>query len=161
MDISFFPGLFIQYGYLLVFAAVFLDNAGLPLPGELALLAFGFVARTGHLDIGWGIVAAGAGAMVGDSMSYLLGRVGGMRILHAYCRITLGSGQCVENALAYYKRFGRVTIVLGRFVLGLRAFLMPLAGSTQIPYGQFLLFDAIGALLWSSLFIVSICERIT
>ena len=43
-------GLFIAYGYWIVFTAILLDNAGLPIPGELMLLAFGVVAKDGHLD---------------------------------------------------------------------------------------------------------------
>lgn len=155
MDFHWLLSVFIQQGYLLVFFAVFLDNAGVPLPGELALLAFGFLARTGHLHVGGGLAAASLGAMAGDNVSYWVGRLGGVRILQTYCRITLGSGQCVEKAVAFYHRFGRLTVILGRFVLGLRAFVVPLAGSTRIPYGQFLLFDAIGALLWSTIFIVT------
>lgn len=154
MEFYWFLGLFVQYGYLLVFVAVFLDNAGLPLPGELALLTFGFLARTGHLNIGWGVVAAWVGALAGDTLSYWLGRVGGLSLLRTYCRVTLGSGECVNKAVAYYQRFGRIAIVLGRFVMGVRAFLMPLAGSARVPYSQFVLFDAIGALLWSTVFIV-------
>lgn len=153
MEFASFVGLFIEYGYFLVFVAVFLDNAGLPLPGELALLAFGFLARTGHVSVGWGAVAAVVGAMAGDTMSYWLGRLAGMRVLHVYCRLTLGSGQCVDKARAFYGRFGRVAIVVGRFALGVRAFLMPLAGSARLPYGQFLVFDAIGAVLWSGVFL--------
>jgi membrane protein DedA with SNARE-associated domain len=109
----------------------------------------------GHLDLGWGIVAASAGAMAGDNMSYWLGRLGGLRILHTYCRLTLGSGACVNNALAFYHRFGGIAVVLGRFIVGLRAFLVPLAGSTRMRYGRFMLVDAVGAFVWSSVFIVA------
>ncbi len=146
--------LLIRHGYLLLFLLVFLDNAGVPLPGEPSLLAFGFVARTGHLDLGLGVMAASMGAMAGDNMSYWLGRLGGQRILRAYCRMTLGSGDCVSKAMAYYHRWGPVTVIVGRFIMGARAFLMPLAGSAQMPYGTFLLFDGPGALLWSSVYIV-------
>lgn len=153
MDPHWLLVLFLQHGYLWVFVFVLLDNAGLPLPGELALFAFGLLARTGDLDLTWGVLAAGAGAMAGDNASYWLGRLGGVRVLRTYCRVTLGSGECVDRAVTYYHRFGRITVVLGRFVMGLRAFLMPLAGSARVPYGQFLLFDAVGTLLWSGLFI--------
>ncbi len=155
MDFSPILALFAEYGSILVFVVVLLDNAGLPLPGELALLAFGLLAQTGHAHLGAGVVAAALGAMAGDSASYWLGRLGGVRILRTYCRITLGSATCVDRALAYYQRFGRLTIVLGRFVMGLRAFLVPLAGSAGVPYAQFLVFDAIGAFVWSALFIVA------
>lgn len=148
-----FLGLFVQHGYLLLFLAVMVDTAGVPLPAEPILFAFGFLARTGDLDLGTGVALAAAAAMAGDSASYWLGRLAGQRLLHTYCRVTLGSGQCVERAIAYHRRFGRATVVLGRFVMGVRAFLLPLVGSVRMPYGQFLLFDALGSLLWASLFV--------
>lgn len=154
-DFSWLLALFVQYGHLLVFILVLLDNAGLPLPGELVLLAFGFLARTGHLDLGVGAMASGIGAMMGDNVSYWLGRLGGVRLLQTYCRMTLGSGECVSKALSFYHRFGAIAVILGRFVMGLRAFLVPLAGSARMPYGRFLLFDAIGAFFWSGLFLLA------
>ncbi len=152
-DIDLIRSLLIQHGYLLMLTAVFLDNAGLPLPGELVLLAFGFLTRTGHLDPDLGVMAAGVGAMAGDNLSYWLGRLGGPRVVDAYCRVTLGSGDCASKAVAFYHRWGRSAVVVGRFVMGLRAFLVPLAGSVRMPYWPFLVFDAMGALVWSTIYI--------
>lgn len=153
MSIDLALSLFVQYGYWIVFAAILLDNAGLPIPGELLLLLFGALARYGHLDAGLGLVVASAAAMSGDSIGYWLGRLTGDRALRTYCRVTLGSGMCVPKALAYYHRYGNATVIVGRFVMGVRAFLSPLAGSAGMPFGRFLLFDSIGALLWSGFFI--------
>jgi len=147
--------LFIQYGYWIVFAGILLDNAGLPLPGELLLLTFGALARTGHVHLGLGILVAWGAAMIGDSVGYWLGRLGGERLLHTYCRVTLGSGKCIQKAVAFYHLRGRVAVVFGRFVVGVRAFLFPLAGSARMPYAQFLLFDGAGALVWASLFVLT------
>jgi len=146
--------LFIQYGYWIVFVGILLDNAGLPLPGELFLLTFGALARTGDLDLGLGILAAWAAAMSGASVSYWLGRLGGERLLRTYCRLTLGSGKCVQKAVAFYRLRGKLAVVFGRFVMGVRAFLFPLAGSARMPYVQFLLFDSVGALVWAGLFLL-------
>jgi len=63
-----------------------------------------------------------------------------------------GSSGCIRKARRYYRRFGRVTVVLGRFVVGLRALVAPLAGSTRMPYWRFLLLDAGGAFLWAGVF---------
>jgi len=147
-----FLSLFIQYGYWIVFAGILLDNAGLPLPGELLLLTFGALARTGHVDLSLGILAATTAAMSGDSVGYWLGRLGGERLLHTYCRVTLGSGKCLQRAVAFYQLRGPVAVVFGRFVMGVRAFLFPLAGSARMPYPYFLLFDSVGALAWAALF---------
>lgn len=155
MSFELLVSLFIQYGYWIVFVGILLDNAGLPLPGELLLLSFGALARTEHVDLGLGILIATAAAISGDSAAYWLGRLGGERLLHTYCRATLGSGKCVQKAVAFYYSRGKTTVVFGRFVMGVRAFLFPLAGSARMPYAQFLLFDSVGALLWAGLFILA------
>ncbi len=155
MTIELLIGLFIQYGYWIVFAGILLDNAGLPLPGELLLLAFGALARTGHVDLGLGVLVAWVAAMSGDNVGYWLGRLGGERLLQTYCRLTLGSGMCIRRAVAFYQVRGKMAVVVGRFVVGVRAFLFPLAGSARMPYTQFLLFDGVGALVWAGLFVLA------
>lgn len=153
MSLDALPGLFVQYGYGIVFTAILLDNAGLPIPGELLLLVFGAGARSGDLDLGLGLLVAWAAALSGDIVGYWLGRLTGDRVLRTYCRMTLGSGACVRRAVGYYDRYGSTTVIVGRFVMGVRAFLSPLAGSAGMPFHRFLLFDSLGALLWSGLFL--------
>lgn len=155
MSVELVLGLFVQYGYWIVFVGILLDNAGLPLPGELLLIALGALARGGDLDLGLGVLIAAAAAMSGDSVGYWLGRLWGDRLLHAYCRVTLGSQKCVQKAVAFYHLRGPVAVVFGRFVVGVRAFLFPLAGSARMPYARFLLFDCFGALIWSGLFVLA------
>lgn len=155
MSVDALLGLFVQYGYGILFAAILLDNAGLPIPGELLLLLFGAVARTGDLDLGVGLLVASLAAVGGDSIGYWLGRLTGDRVLRTYCRATLGSGACVRRAVGHYETYGNATVIIGRFVMGVRAFLAPLAGSAGMPFGRFLLFDVLGAVLWSSLFVVA------
>lgn len=155
MGAEFLLALFIQYGYWLVFAGILLDNAGLPIPGELVLMAFGALVRTGHVDAGLGLLVATTAAMSGDSAAYWIGRLGGDRLLDTYCRVTLGSGKCVRRATAFYRLHGSAAVVLGRFVIGVRAFLFPLAGAARMPYSRFLLFDGVGALIWVGVFILA------
>jgi hypothetical protein len=93
--------------------------------------------------------------MIGDSVGYWLGRLGVERLVHTYCRLTLGSGTCIQRAVAFYQLRGRAAVVFGRFVMGVRAFLFPLAGSARMPYAQFLLFDSVGALVWAGLFVLA------
>lgn len=152
MGIEAILGLVIPYGYWIVFAAIFLDNAGLPIPGELLLLIFGALARNGDFSLSAGLLIASAAAMSGDTIGYWLGRLTGDRALRTYCRATLGSGACIPRAVSYYHHYGPATVIVGRFVMGVRAFLSPLAGSARMPFGRFLLFDSVGALLWSGVF---------
>src|SRR3989338_617842 len=142
-----------QYGYAIVFVSIFLDNAGLPIPGELLLLLFGALARNGDGSAVLGLLLASVAAVAGDSVGYWLGRLTGDRVLRTYCRLTLGSGKCVRRAASYYQLHGLATVIFGRFVMGARAFLPALAGSAGMPFVQFLLLDILGALVWAGLFV--------
>jgi membrane protein DedA with SNARE-associated domain len=134
-------GLFVAYGYWIVFTAILLDNAGLPIPGELLLLAFGVMAKAGHLDPIMGLAVAAMAAMIGDSIGYWIGRTGGARVL---------------ERLGRKPRFtpGLASVVFGRFVVGARVLLAPLAGIKKMPFQRFLAFDAIGSLVWAGSFIL-------
>ena len=134
-------GLFVAYGYWIVFTAILLDNAGLPIPGELLLLAFGVVAKDGQLDPLLGLAVAATAALAGDTLGYWLGRLGGARMLARFGR---------------RPRFrpGNASVVFGRFVIGARVLLAPLAGVTRMPFARFLAFDAVGCLVWAGVFIL-------
>src|SRR2546422_5061800 len=79
MSFEFLANLVLAHGYLVVFCVVVLDFAALPIPGELLLLTIGGLAVQGRLDPVWAISAATAGAILADSISYWMGRVGGAR----------------------------------------------------------------------------------
>jgi membrane protein DedA with SNARE-associated domain len=134
-------GLFIAYGYWIVFTAILLDNAGLPIPGELLLLAFGMVAKDGHLDPLLGLAVAATAALVGDSLGYWAGRLGGTRLLAKIGRTP---------------RFkpGHISLVFGRFVVGARMLLAPLAGVNRMSFPRFAAFDALGCFVWAGVFIL-------
>ena len=126
---------------------------GVPFPGRLMLVVGGALS-TGTADTALMVLLAGAGAVAGDHVLYLLGTFGGDRVLRLYCRLSLGSARCIQNARDYFERFGGATIVIGRFVMGVRIFAAALAGAGGIPYYRFFLFDALGGLVWAGLFVV-------
>jgi membrane protein DedA with SNARE-associated domain len=134
-------GLFVAYGYWIVFTAILLDNAGLPIPGELLLLAFGVVAKDGHLDLFLGLAIAVTAALVGDNIGYWIGRLAGARVI-------------ARTGRAPRFKPGRASVVFGRFVVGARVLLAPVAGLTRMPFPRFLAFDAIGCLVWAGAFIL-------
>ncbi len=153
MDYMGLLALLARHGYALMFGLILLDNAGLPLPGEPVLLAFGFLAADGRLDLTVGIATAALGAVGGDIVSYWIGRANGDRVLRGSCRFAPNPERCIERAGAFYRRFGSATLIFGRFLVGLRALVVVLAGSTHVPFWKFLIFDVVGAVLWSGLFI--------
>src|SRR5437667_228290 len=139
MSFEFLAGLVLAHGYLVVFLAVALDCAALPIPGELLLLTIGGLAVKGHLDPAWAITVAAAGVIIADSVSYWMGRMGGHRV---------------------FARFGRhwtpgtTTLVFGRFVIGARVVVPPMAGARRLPYGRFLVCDALGAAMWATSYVL-------
>src|SRR5438309_8704817 len=76
-----------RYGYAAVFVGVFLENAGVPVPGETMLIAAAIYARSGGLHLGWIIIASVCGAILGDNAGYFIGRRGGRRLLERHGRV--------------------------------------------------------------------------
>src|SRR2546428_12516292 len=71
------PHLFARFGYGVVALGVFLENLGVPVPGETILLAAGFFARRGNLRVVDVMIIGAAAAIFGDNFGYLIGRRGG------------------------------------------------------------------------------------
>lgn len=140
--------LFSRYGYAVVFGGVFLENTGLPVPGETALLAGAALAHFGQLSLGWVIVAAIAGAILGDNLGFFIGRHGGRRIAERHgWRIGLTPQRLLEFD-RFFQRHGPKTVFAARFITGLRVVGAVLAGGSGMKWPQFLFYNATGAVVW-------------
>jgi membrane protein DedA with SNARE-associated domain len=140
--------------YLGLLLIALIDATGLPFPGRALLVAAGATMATGWSNVLAMTLAAALGALAGDHLWYAAGRLGaGDRISALYCRLSLASGRCEERARSRFQRFGPLAIVIGRFVAGVRFVVAPLAGGGAISYPRFLLYEAIGAVVWSGLFV--------
>jgi len=73
--------LILTWGYGVVFMAMLLESAGLPLPGETITLISGYAAGSGQLKVLGVIAAAASGAIIGDSLGYWIGRRAGWPLL--------------------------------------------------------------------------------
>jgi membrane protein DedA with SNARE-associated domain len=142
-----------QYGYLAVLFVVGLESVGIPLPGETTLVtAAVYAGATHHLDI-WGVLlAAIAGAILGDNLGYLIGHWGGYRLLVRYGRYVRLDQEKVKVARYLFKRHGGKVVFFGRFVSILRTYAAFLAGTSRMPWPRFLLFNAAGGIAWASLY---------
>jgi membrane protein DedA with SNARE-associated domain len=144
--------LFARYGYAVVFVGVFLENAGVPVPGETALLAGGALARCGPLSLPWVIVTATCGAILGDNLGFLIGRRGGRALVERY-GATFGLTRARLGQFdRFFDRHGAKTVFIARFVTGLRVFGALLAGTSGLAWGRFLLYNASGAIAWATIF---------
>jgi membrane protein DedA with SNARE-associated domain len=140
-----------HYGYGVVFGGILLENAGLPIPGETLTLIGGFLAGTGELELPWVFLMAIAGAIVGDTCGYWLGRWGGIAALESITRFFRIPEAELAAAQERFRSNGGRAVFLGRFITLLRIFAGPLAGMTGMPYGRFLAFNALGAIAWGTL----------
>jgi len=138
--------------YIALFFLVGLESLGIPLPGETALVTAAAVAALGHLSI-YGVVAvAVAAAIVGDNGGYWIGRTGGVALVRRYGHFLHLNDAHLERARRFFERHGPKTVFFGRFVALLRTWTALLAGAGHMPYGTFMLYNALGAACWGSMF---------
>jgi membrane-associated protein len=140
---------FARYGYWVVFFGVMLENSGLPVPGETILLFSGFLAFHGQLGLSRAILTAIAGATLGDSLGYLVGRWGGTALINRFRGRFLLSAQHFDRAHGMILRFGHWAVFVARFITGVRVLAGPLAGAFLMPYPRFLLANFSGAVVWA------------
>ena len=139
-----------EHGYSILFAAVFLETVGFPVPAAIALLMAGGASATGALQGSRVLAIALSAMLVGDTLMFLLGRYTGWWLLSVLCRLSLNPESCIlRSADSFYKR-GRTLLIFAKFVPGINTMAPPLAGSMNMRFGQFLLRDAAGAALYIS-----------
>jgi membrane protein DedA with SNARE-associated domain len=142
-----------KHPYGVVFWSSLIEAAGIPFPSRVILILTPAFLAT-ESDLLRLIAVATVGAVVGDHVPYLAGRLAGTRILGLYCRVTLASEQCVEKTLRYFARFGPAALLFSRFSTSVRLFASACAGCAELTYLRYLLFDSIGTLFYSSLWVV-------
>jgi membrane protein DedA with SNARE-associated domain len=138
-----------QWGYLVIFVAMLLENAGLPLPGETVTLLGGYAAGSGHLNLLGVMAAAAGGAMLGDNLGFWVGRRFGWNLLLRVGRLLRQSPEQMETVREQFLRHAGKSVLLGRFVAVLRVLAGPMAGAVGMPYRRFFLFNCLGAVLWA------------
>ncbi|MDQ6885005.1 MAG: DedA family protein [Candidatus Dormibacteraeota bacterium] len=142
-----------SYGYLAVFLFVGIESIGIPFPGETMLVTAGIYAGTTHrLSIVFIIVAAAAGAIVGDNIGYVIGRVGGYRLLRRYGKYIRLEEPRLKLGQYLFRKHGSKVVFFGRFVSILRTFAAFLAGVNLMPWRRFLFYNAAGGILWSTFY---------
>jgi undecaprenyl-diphosphatase len=142
--------LFARYGYAVVFFGVFLENAGLPVPGETVLLAGGALAHFGRLSLPWVIGTAIGGATLGDNLGFWIGRRGGRRLAERYGPLIGLTRRRLADFDRFFALHGAKTVFIARFVTGLRVFGAVLAGASALRWSTFLFYNATGAVVWST-----------
>lgn len=138
-----------QYGLLIVFASVFLEQMGLPLPAYPTLLLAGVLIGNGQYSWAAMLLVAVAAALFADSIWYRAGRKYGKRVMGKLCKISLSPDTCVRQTEALYLKFGPPALLVCKFIPGFASISSALAGSSGTRYWLFALMDGLGALLWA------------
>jgi membrane protein DedA with SNARE-associated domain len=138
------------FGYPLLFLIVMSESGGLPVPGETGLITAAVLASQGKLKIELVIALAAAGAIVGDNIGYLIGRKGGRWLLERPGPFHKQRLQVLAIGQPFFDRHGSKAVFFGRFVLGLRVWASWLAGATHMHWRSFVLWNALGGIVWAS-----------
>ncbi|MFF3071286.1 DedA family protein [Kitasatospora sp. NPDC057904] len=139
-----------HYGYLAVALLVLLDNCVIPVPGQTILVLACVYAGTGHLDFAAVLVIAFVAATLGNSLGYLIGSTGGRAFVHRWGRYVLLTPARMERADGFFATHGGKVVAVARFVDGLRQTNGIIAGTTEMPWRRFAVFNVIGAALWTA-----------
>lgn len=138
-----------QHGLLLVFANVFLAQAGVPLPAVPMLVVAGALVAQGELALAPLIAVTIAASLLGDTPWYIAGRRYGYRVLRTLCRIAIEPDSCVKQTENIFERWGASSLMAAKFIPGFSTVAPPLAGAMRLGVVRFMLYSAVSALLWA------------
>ena len=140
---------FAEYGLLLVFSVVLLEQLGVPIPALPVLMFAGAQAIDAPLYGVSAIAVAILACMLGDLAWYMAGRRYGHRVLKLLCCVSLSPDSCVRQTESVFERRGVATLVIAKFVPGLATVAPPVAGALGLKTSSFLIFNGAGSALYS------------
>ncbi|MGW4568682.1 DedA family protein [Streptomyces sp. NPDC004561] len=140
-----------HWGYLAVGGLIFLEDFGIPAPGETILIAAAVYAGAGQLNIAAVVAVGFFAAILGDNVGYLIGRTGGHALVQRYGKYVLLPPERYEKAEKFFTRHGGKVVTIARFIEGLRQLNGIIAGAAEMPWPRFVAFNALGAALWVGL----------
>ncbi|MET0766664.1 MAG: DedA family protein [Aeromicrobium sp.] len=137
-----------DYGLLAVAVLVFIENLGIPMPGEATLVMAGIYTVSGDLDLIAVLVVGWTAAVLGDNAGFAIGRYGGRPLVLRLGRRFGLTHDVLDRVEAFYERHGSKTVAAGRFLPVLRHLNGLVAGVTTMTWKRFLVANALGAAVW-------------
>jgi membrane protein DedA with SNARE-associated domain len=142
------------YGVPLLFVVIAIASVGVPFPVSLTLVAAGSFVRQGEMKLVPVIVAASLAAILGDQIGYGISRWGGRRLINRITR-RLGGAEKIKQAEALSKKWGGPGIFFSRWLITeLGPWLNVTSGIARYPWRRFILWDALGEVLWVVLYVM-------
>lgn len=144
---SFAPALD-RFGYAAIVALVGLEGIGIPLPGQIVLIAGGIYANAGHLNLLLVLAAGVLAAVGGDNAGYAIGRYGGRELVLRFGRYVFLTSDRLGKTESFFARRGQIVVSVGRFVDGLRQASGITAGLARMSWRRYLAYNALGSTAW-------------
>ena len=138
-----------RFAYLVLGLLVGAESAGIPLPGETALITGAILASQDKLSLTIVIAVAALAAIIGDNVGFQLGRHGARRLLERPGRFEERRQEFLTRGEAFFQRHGSKTVFLGRWLPFLRVTAAWLAGANGMSWPRFLFWNAAGGILWA------------
>jgi membrane protein DedA with SNARE-associated domain/rhodanese-related sulfurtransferase len=137
-----------EYGLLLVFINVLVEQAGVPVPAVPTLVVAGALASAGKLPLAAVIAVALIACLISDLAWYWAGRHFGATVMRTLCRISLSPDSCVKQSELRFQRWRGQILLIAKFVPGLSTIAPPLVGAMKLRPHVFVWFDSLGSLIW-------------
>lgn len=144
------PELIRAVGYLGIFAIIFAETGlliGFFLPGDSLLFTAGILAGQGYLNIYLLMIFMLAGAIMGNSVGYWIGKKFGPKVFSKEESLLFNQSH-VKRAEQFFEQYGILTLIIARFVPIVRTFVPVMAGVGKMNYGKFMIHNILGAILW-------------
>jgi membrane protein DedA with SNARE-associated domain/rhodanese-related sulfurtransferase len=138
-----------EYGVLIVFAVVLVEQMGAPIPAYPILIVSGALSMNGGTPLAGVLAVAMCGCLAADLFWFNAGRRYGKRILKVLCRISLSPDYCVSQTEDNFRKWGPKSMIVAKFIPGFNTIAPPLAGAMGTPLPLFLSFSLLGGLMWS------------
>jgi len=142
-----------QYGYVAIFCFLMLGIAGLPFPEEIMLTFVGYLIFKGIIRPLPALMVTFSGSVCGISLSYFLGRTVGLNIIEKYGSVIHFKMDKIQKVHDWFNRIGKITLIFGYFIPGVRHFTGFVAGMSRLELSVFARYAYTGAFCWSITFL--------
>jgi len=142
----------VSHGYLGLYVILALGMI-LPLPEDTTLLFAGYLVSRGQFELVPTWLAAYLGCMTGITISYTIGRTGGLMVVNRFGHHIGITPQRLERTTAWFHRVGKWSLLLGYFVPGVRHLAALVAGSSKVRFPVVMFFAGAGAMIWATMFL--------